>query len=156
MFSSPNSSRNHLLIALSPDDRGMLEPFLELVDLKLYDDLEKPSTPIENVYFMESGIASVVAVSERDNRIEIGLIGREGMTGSAVVLDGGSSLASERDRDCNARSGDCVGPISVVLNKPSVPRHGRNPLKESTAGAPKGPQNQSEPRPIRFLAPIRL
>ena len=91
MFSSQHLSRNHLLIALSPDDRGILEPFLELIDLKLYDDLEKPNTSIKNVYFMESGIASVVAVSERDNRIEIGLIGREGMTGSAVVLDGGSS-----------------------------------------------------------------
>jgi CRP-like cAMP-binding protein len=68
-----------------------LEPFLEPVGLALYYDLEKPSAPIESVYFMESGIASVVAVGERDTRIEIGLIGREGMTGAAVVLNGGSS-----------------------------------------------------------------
>jgi CRP-like cAMP-binding protein len=91
MANSSNSFRNHLLIAMSPDDRSILQPFLEPVGLALYYDLEKPSTPIESVYFMESGIASVVAVVERDTRIEIGLIGREGMTGAAVVLNGGSS-----------------------------------------------------------------
>jgi len=86
-----NPFRNRLLIALSPDDRSILERFLEPVGLALYDSLEEPSTPIESVYFMESGIASVVAVGEGNTSIEIGLIGREGMTGTAVVLNGGSS-----------------------------------------------------------------
>jgi CRP-like cAMP-binding protein len=91
MALSSNSFRNHLLIALSPDDSSILAPFLEPVGLDLYYEMEKPSTPIESVYFMESGIASVVAVLEGRTRIEVGLIGREGMTGAAVVLDGGSS-----------------------------------------------------------------
>jgi CRP-like cAMP-binding protein len=68
-----------------------LEPLLEAVDLELYHDLEKPDRPIENVYFMESGIASVVAIGEQRSRVEIGLIGREGMSGTAVVLDAVSS-----------------------------------------------------------------
>ena len=91
MANSSESFRNHLLLALSPGDRAMLDPVLELQRLDLYDDLEKPNTPVESVYFMESGIASVVAVGERNTRIEIGLIGREGMTGAAVILNGGSS-----------------------------------------------------------------
>lgn len=38
------------------------------------------------VYFMEAGIASVVAVQPDDTKVEVGLIGREGMTGTSVVL----------------------------------------------------------------------
>src|SRR5690348_937745 len=91
MANSQNSSRNHLLAALSADDGRILAPTLEFVNLQLYASLEKPGTPIESVYFMESGIASVVAVGERGTRIEIGLIGREGMTGTAVVHNAGSS-----------------------------------------------------------------
>src|SRR5581483_3880969 len=77
--------------AMLPEDRSLLEPVLEPVDVKLYDVLEEPGAPIAGVYFIESGIASVVAIGKRDIRIEIGLIGREGMTGAAVVLDCGSS-----------------------------------------------------------------
>jgi CRP-like cAMP-binding protein len=86
-----NPFRNHLLLALSSDDRTILAPDLEPVGLDLYFKLEKPNTPIESIYFIESGIASVVAIGERRRRIEIGLIGREGMTGAAVVLAAGSS-----------------------------------------------------------------
>ena len=40
---------------------------------------------------MDAGIASVVAVQPDETRIEIGLIGREGMTGTAVALGGDQS-----------------------------------------------------------------
>ena len=40
---------------------------------------------------MEAGIASVVAVQPDETRIEVGLIGREGMSGTAVVLGGDQS-----------------------------------------------------------------
>ena len=40
---------------------------------------------------METGIASVVAVQPDETRAEVGLIGREGMTGIAVVLGGDQS-----------------------------------------------------------------
>ena len=40
---------------------------------------------------MEAGIASVVAVQPDKTRIEIGLIGREGMSGTVVALGGDQS-----------------------------------------------------------------
>ena len=40
---------------------------------------------------MEAGIASVVAVQPDETPVEVGLIGREGMTGIAVVLGGDQS-----------------------------------------------------------------
>jgi CRP-like cAMP-binding protein len=47
--------------------------------------LEPANTTIENVYFPLSGIVSVVAKSGAE-QIEAGVIGREGMTGAAVVM----------------------------------------------------------------------
>jgi CRP-like cAMP-binding protein len=78
--------RNRLLNALSADDRALLKPSLRVAALKLHQELEQPNRPIRRVYFIEEGIASVVAVSLGRHRVEIGLIGPEGMTGVMVLL----------------------------------------------------------------------
>ena len=59
--------------------------------MPLLKDMGRPNPRIETVYFMENGIASVVAVQPDETRIEVGLIGREGMSGIAVVLGGDQS-----------------------------------------------------------------
>src|ERR1700735_559366 len=83
--------RNRLLAALSGDDRALLLPHLKPVALGLLKDIERPNRRIDTVYFMESGIASVVALQADETRVEVGLIGREGMSGIAVVLGGDQS-----------------------------------------------------------------
>ena len=83
--------RNLLLAALSRDDLALLLPHLKLVALAVPADLERPDRRINSVYFMESGFASVVAVQADKTRVEVGLIGREGMSGIAVVLGGKQS-----------------------------------------------------------------
>jgi CRP-like cAMP-binding protein len=79
------SSSNRLLGALSHNDRDLLAPSLEIVELEIKQDIEVPKTAIENVYFPESCIVSCVNGSEEEH-VEVGVIGREGMTGLAVVL----------------------------------------------------------------------
>src|SRR5205085_4893474 len=79
-------TRNRLLAYLSAEDRELLRPSLKQIDLPVRFMLEKPATPIEHVYFPESGIASVVAVQSHETRVEVGLIGPEGMTGLPIVL----------------------------------------------------------------------
>jgi CRP-like cAMP-binding protein len=87
----PNPSQsalsNHLLSALSDADFGLLAPHLETVDLPVRKVLERGQRKITGIYFPESGFASVVANGTSGRPIEVGLIGREGMTGLAVVLD---------------------------------------------------------------------
>ena len=61
------------------------------IAMAVLKDLEKPNRPIDTVYFMETGIASVVAVQPDETKVEVGLIGREGMSGIAVVLGGDQS-----------------------------------------------------------------
>ena len=76
---------NLILSRLSGADLRLLQPHLEPVDLPLRKVLERRGKPIKAIYFPDSGFASVVA--NGDSRpIEVGLIGREGMTGLAVVL----------------------------------------------------------------------
>jgi len=79
------SSLNKLLASLSTSDLILLEPHLEPVNLGLRKHLEKPNRRIDAVYFPESGFASVVAI-QRNEQVEVGLIGREGMTGLPIVL----------------------------------------------------------------------
>jgi CRP-like cAMP-binding protein len=83
--------RNNLLSVLSDNDFALLQPHLQHVALPLLHDMERPNRRIETVYFMEAGIASVVAVQSDETRIEVGLIGPEGMSGIAVVLGGDQS-----------------------------------------------------------------
>ena len=79
-------SSNTLLLSLSPSDFDLLAPRLEAVTLGVRKMLEKPNQKIEDVYFPETGFASVVAVQRNGKEVEVGLIGREGMTGLPVVL----------------------------------------------------------------------
>ena len=54
--------------------------------LPLRTYLVEPNKSIEYVYFMEQGIASMVALTALQRRIEVGLIGREGLSGSPILL----------------------------------------------------------------------
>jgi CRP-like cAMP-binding protein len=83
MAPSPKSP-NRILSRLSKTDFGMLEPYLEPVDLPLRKILAAKNKRVDHVYFPESGMASVVA--NGGQAIEIGIIGREGMTGPSVVM----------------------------------------------------------------------
>ena len=67
-----NIFRNQLLSALSSEDIDRLSPHLELVDLKLRDEMERPNRPIKYVYFPEEGVASIVGRGARHKDMEIG------------------------------------------------------------------------------------
>ncbi len=78
------SFRNHLLSALSPSDLALLGNLVP-VDLPLRQTLEQPDTPIEWVYFIERGVASVVSQNAGRREIEVGIIGPEGMTAISLL-----------------------------------------------------------------------
>jgi CRP-like cAMP-binding protein len=89
MFNQPKTTyRNSLLQRLSPNDLALLVPHLEPVALPLRTPLETAKAIIEYVYFLEDGIASIVAKIPKGRDTEVGLIGMEGMSGALVVLGG--------------------------------------------------------------------
>jgi CRP-like cAMP-binding protein len=77
---------NRLLKSLSASDRAALLPDLEVASLATWQIIERPNERIPHVYFLTSGLASVVGTTRPDQRIEVGMVGYEGMTGLAVVL----------------------------------------------------------------------
>jgi CRP-like cAMP-binding protein len=77
---------NRLLVSLSANDRALLQPSVELVTLPFGEVIERSNERISHVYFPTSGLASVVGTTSAEQRIEVGMVGYEGMTGLAVVL----------------------------------------------------------------------
>ena len=81
-----NTYENGVLASLLPRDRRLIEPYLTKVALPFRLHLQQAFRKIDYVYFLESGIASVVAVSKTKRRqAEAAIIGFEGMTGAALV-----------------------------------------------------------------------
>ena len=80
------SYRNRILNALSPEDLSLLQSDLEEFSYPLRTFAERPGEPIEYVHFPESGFISVVAANGPRHRMEVGMVGVEGMTGVSVVL----------------------------------------------------------------------
>jgi CRP-like cAMP-binding protein len=81
-----DSVQNGLLAAMSREDFALLKPKLEPLTLKTKQMLEPADKPIKHNYFIASGLASVIAIGKNGYRLEVGIIGREGMTGLPVVL----------------------------------------------------------------------
>jgi CRP-like cAMP-binding protein len=86
--------QNRLLKCLSPADFDLLAPDLEYVSFSLRDQIETPGKAIESAFFVEDGIASIVAKTPEGGEIEIGLVGFDGMTGTSLVLGGTSTPLS--------------------------------------------------------------
>jgi CRP-like cAMP-binding protein len=78
--------RNRLLRKISLEDWDLIGPHLEEVTLKERQIIEVPTKPVTHAYFLESGIASVVVVNAEDHRIEVGVIGYEGVTGVSLIM----------------------------------------------------------------------
>ena len=79
-------TRNLLLDRLNVEDRELIKSQLEEVDLPLRHYLEHRNRKIEHIYFIDHGIASVVAHGAHRGDAEVGVIGREGMSGLAILL----------------------------------------------------------------------
>jgi CRP-like cAMP-binding protein len=71
---------------MSPDDLALLAPHLEKIPLTRRQVLTVPGQPIEHVYFLEGGVASVVSTSADSVMTEVGIIGREGLSSLPVLL----------------------------------------------------------------------
>jgi CRP-like cAMP-binding protein len=66
------SISNRLLGALAAYDLDSLRPHLHAVALTHRQALSKPGTPIEDVYFVQDGMVSLVQPLENGAMIEVG------------------------------------------------------------------------------------
>ena len=104
------SPRNSLLQSLPARQFEEIAHLMEPVTLTPRRTLQHANVPIKHVYFIEEGLVSVLASTDTRNAVEVWLVGREGVVGSAAVLGlsttplrylvqiGGSALRIERRR----------------------------------------------------------
>jgi len=83
---SPAGVRNQLLLSLPPDILARLTPRMRPVSLTVRDTLITPDATIQSVWFVESGFVSLVTALDDGTQAEVGLVGREGMVGTPLVL----------------------------------------------------------------------
>lgn len=88
---------NRILASLSAVDFARLRPHLEKVDLAYKQPLYDADVPIKFVYFLDTGVASLVNVMRNGDAAEVGTIGNEGIVGLPVMF------------------GDTVAPTSVYM-----------------------------------------
>jgi CRP-like cAMP-binding protein len=79
--------QNEILAALPPKDIEHLRPQLSRVSLVSGQVLHERDSLIEDVFFMEEGIASLTADTMDYGAVEVGLTGREGLVGPLVLLN---------------------------------------------------------------------
>src|ERR1700704_1488688 len=83
---SPNWPRNRLLLALPSRNLKRLMPELEFIRCQSEQVLMDADSSLDQVFFPDCGVVSVVAVYTDGSVIEMATIGREGCTGVQAVF----------------------------------------------------------------------
>jgi CRP-like cAMP-binding protein len=78
--------RNRLLLALPSSDLQQLTPELEDIPCEREQVLMDADSPLDHVFFPDSGVVSAVAVYADGSIIEVATIGREGCTAVQAAL----------------------------------------------------------------------
>jgi CRP-like cAMP-binding protein len=82
-----NGLRNRILRSLPEQDLALLQPLASPINLNFRPRLQSANRRVKDVYFLDSGMASVVAVAQGSgSQTEVGLIGCEGFVGLPIVL----------------------------------------------------------------------
>lgn len=71
---------------MTAEDFKLIGPHLFREPLARLDRLAQPNEVIDQIYFPEGTVVSIVAVGSGNSRTEVGVFGREGMSGAAVLL----------------------------------------------------------------------
>ena len=106
---------NRLLGLLPPRDYARLRPHLHRISLEYRQSLYRANAPIGFVYFIETGVGSLVNTMANGQAAEVGTIGNEGLVGLPLVF------------------GDDRAPTSVYVQVPGCwPENEGNAVRDRT------------------------
>ncbi|MGB9196847.1 MAG: Crp/Fnr family transcriptional regulator [Terriglobales bacterium] len=83
---SGKAIRNIILLSLPDEEYALLRPGLDPVDLPQYQILHEPAEKIDFAYFLNDGMASIVALNSDGRSVEVGIVGKEGMLGMPLMM----------------------------------------------------------------------
>lgn len=78
--------RNRILASLPAEEWARLREMMEFVPLEIRHTVFEPNQPIENVYFVEHGVVSILGLLDDGSAVETATVGHEGMAGIPVFL----------------------------------------------------------------------
>jgi CRP-like cAMP-binding protein len=82
----PMSVCNSVLARLPAATLARLQPKLRHVQLKRHDILQETHRSIDRVYFLQGGLAVLLARTRRDGEVGVAVVGRFGLVGVPAVL----------------------------------------------------------------------
>jgi len=96
---SPPSTwpRNRLLLALPARNLKQLLPEIEHIRCQREQVLLDADSSLDSIFFLDSGVVSVMAVYSDGGTIEMATIGREGCTGVQAAFGAKNSSAKSRE-----------------------------------------------------------
>jgi CRP-like cAMP-binding protein len=77
---------NRILLALPEPEYQALRPHLAFVQLPHHASLHEPGEKLEFVYFPNRGLVSMVVAMKEGKTVEVGVVGNEGLVGTAAVV----------------------------------------------------------------------
>ncbi len=91
---TPEQARkNHLLRSLIEEDLLRLLPDLELISLPLGDVFYESGARIDHAFFPTTAVVSLLYVMENGTTAEIGIVGNDGILGTALFLGGDTTTS---------------------------------------------------------------
>ena len=81
-----DTMKNLLLSRMDAADFALLAPHLQPVRYPLHTILFEPGQPVAHAYFPADGILSLVVISPEGQRVEAGMIGRDGFAPTSLAL----------------------------------------------------------------------
>lgn len=76
---------NSLLLAIPDDEFHMIRPHLQFVSLPQRASLHEANQKLEDAYFLNSGMVSLVFTTRDGESVEVGVLGNEGFTPIPIV-----------------------------------------------------------------------
>lgn len=78
--------QNRILRSLSKPEWDNLRPQLTPIAWTVNETIYKANEPVQDVFFVESGLASIVSQMKSGGNVEVSLVGHDGMLGTAALL----------------------------------------------------------------------
>jgi CRP-like cAMP-binding protein len=77
---------NKILLSVSDAEYRRIRPHLEFVELAQHSSLHEPGERVRFAYFLNSGLASIVVATQEGRGVEAGVVGYEGVVGTALAV----------------------------------------------------------------------
>jgi len=113
--------RNRLLASLPEADHALLRPHLAPVTLNFRQRLQSANRRVKAAYFLDSGIASVVAIATGSHsQTEVAVIGCEGIVGLPIVLRADRHVRPSFSRKAHGQCIEAADLVSVMSQSPTL------------------------------------